>query len=51
MLNSLLDFFTVTDKYLEYLSGKVEFSEDGFPKFTKNMFLDKEPEIIIPYYI
>lgn len=50
MLNSLLDFFKITDKYLEYLSGKIEFSEAGFPIFETDMFLDKEPEMIIPYY-
>jgi len=50
MLNTLMDFFKITDKYLEYLSGKIEFSEEGFPIFTRDMFLDKEPEMIIPYY-
>ncbi len=50
MLNNLLDFFQITDKYLTYLSDKIEFSNDGFPIFTKEMFLEEEPEMIIPYY-
>jgi len=50
MINTLLDFFTITEKYLRYLSGKIEFSDNGYPIFTKEMFLDKEPEMIIPYY-
>lgn len=50
MLNDLLDFFQITDKYLTYLSDKIEFSNDGFPIFTREMFSEEEPEMIIPYY-
>lgn len=50
MLNTLLDFFTISEKYVYYLSGKIDFLDNGYPVFTRNMFLDKEPEIIVPYY-
>jgi len=50
VINTLSDFFTITDEYLYYLSDKIDFNEDGFPVFTRDMFPDKEPELIIPYY-
>ena len=50
MIKNLIDIIGVTDKYLSYLNGKIEFSESGFPLFTKDMFLNEEPELIVPFY-
>ena len=50
MIKNLIDIIGVTDKYLSYLYGKIEFSESGFPLFTKDMFLNEEPELIVPFY-
>ena len=50
MINNLIDIIDVTDELLSYLNGKIDFSEDGFPVFTKDMFLNEEPELIVPYY-
>lgn len=50
MINSLPDFISIAEKYLNYLSDKINFSEDGFPVFEKEMFLAREPDLIIPFY-
>ncbi len=50
MINNLIDIVNTTDKLLSYLDGKIEFSEDGFPVFTQEMFLNEEPDLIVPYY-
>ena len=50
MIKNLIDIINVTDKYLSYLDGKIEFSEIGFPVFTRDMFLNEEPELIVPFY-
>ncbi len=50
MLCNLIDIIEVTDKYLSYLTGRIDFSDNGFPIFTRDMFLNEEPELIVPYY-
>ena len=50
MIKNLIDIIDVTDKYLSYLNGRIEFSEEGFPLFIKDMFLNEEPELIVPFY-
>ena len=50
MIRNLLDIIEITDKYLSYLNDRIEFSENGFPIFNKEMFLVEEPELIVPFY-
>ena len=50
MINNLTDIIRIADEYLSYLEGKIDFSENGFPIFKKEMFLNEEPELIVPYY-
>ncbi len=49
MLCNLLDIFQITDNYLSYLKDKIDFTEDGFPIFTKEMFLEEKPDMVITY--
>jgi len=50
MIKNLYELCLIADRFVEYLDGKVEFSEDGFPVFRKEMFLDEEPDLIVPFY-
>jgi len=50
MINNLIDVIDVTNDFLMYLNGKIDLSKDGFPVFTQNMFLNEEPELMVPYY-
>lgn len=50
MIKNLLELCTIADRYISYLDGRIAFSEDGFPIFEKEMFLDTEPELIVPFY-
>lgn len=50
MIKNVCDLCTIADKYYKYLKGKIEFLEDGFPIFSKEMFLDSEPDIIVPFH-
>ena len=48
-MNSLLDVFLLTDRLLEYLKDrKYVFTTEGFPLFTKEMFLTEIPDLIVP---
>lgn len=50
-MRNLLDFMTITDKYISYLKDRgVEFDKNGFPILKKELFLNEEPSIIVPYY-
>ena len=50
MINNLVSLCEVANQYLTYLDGRIEFSDDGFPIFTKKMLLDSEPDLIVPFY-
>ncbi|MCR5457178.1 MAG: DUF4417 domain-containing protein [Clostridiales bacterium] len=50
MIKNTTDLLSVADRLIEYLDGKIDFSKDGFPIFRKDMFLDSDPELIVPYY-
>lgn len=50
MIKNLHEFCEIADRYVNYLNGKIEFSGNGFPVFRKEMFLDSEPEIIVPFH-
>lgn len=50
MINSLLDLLKFTEKLIEHLSNKIEFSNDGFPIFEDKMILQQKPDLIVPYY-
>lgn len=50
MIKNLYELCLIADRFVEYLDGKVEFSEDGFPVFRKEMFLEEEPDLIVPFY-
>ena len=49
MIGNLTDLCKIADDYLLYLDGRISFTEDGFPCFEKEMFLEEEPELIIPF--
>lgn len=49
-MKHLLDFFKMIDTYTGYLKEQgFQFTEDGYPVFTKEMFLDDVPDLIVPY--
>ena len=49
MLNSLLDIFHTVDIYTSYLENRgFPFSSDGLPIFTKDMFLQQVPDLMVP---
>ena len=50
MIKNLFDLLKIVDLYLDYLQDKIDFNNDGFPMFTKEMFLDSEPDLIVPFY-
>ena len=50
MINDLVSICEIADRYLTYLNGKMDFSGNGFPVFTKEMLLDEEPDLIVPFY-
>lgn len=50
MIKNLYEFCKIADRYISYLDGRIDFSEDGFPIFKKEMFLDTEPALIVPFY-
>lgn len=48
-MNNLYDLFCRIDEYTEYIQTKgFEISENGLPVFTRDMFLDENPELLIP---
>lgn len=50
MIKSMDDLMSIVDRYYGYLySHAFDFDERGFPIFRKNMFLHKEPDLLIPY--
>lgn len=50
MIKNLYELCKIADEYTSYLNGKIQFSENGFPVFRKEMFLNSEPEIIVPFH-
>ena len=50
MIKNLHEFCEIADRYVHYLDGKIEFSDNGFPVFKKEMFLGTEPELIVPFH-
>lgn len=49
-IQNILDIFVITDELYQYLEKKeIEFDEDGFPVFTKEMFLTEWPDLVIPF--
>ena len=50
MIKNLHELCKIADRYVSYLDGRIDFSKDGFPIFRKEMFLDTEPELIVPFY-
>jgi hypothetical protein len=49
-MHNLLDLMNIVDKYITYLKeNNFQFDDDGFPIFKKEMFLEEEPELIVPY--
>ena len=48
-MENLYDLFCRIDEYTEYIQMKgFEISENGLPAFTRDMFLDEDPELLIP---
>lgn len=44
------DLLIIIDKYYDYLSEKnINFDENGFPIFQKEMFLTEWPNLVVPY--
>ena len=50
MIKNLHELCKIADNYVDYLDGKIDFSESGFPVFRKEMLLDSEPDLIVPFY-
>ena len=51
-MHSLFDVFQCIDTLYNYLEQfKLEYNKSGFPIFTKEMFLCKYPQLVIPYYL
>lgn len=49
-MHNLLDLIKTTDEYIAYLKDHdFKFDGNGFPIFTKDMFLIEEPKLIVPY--
>ncbi|WP_287388714.1 DUF4417 domain-containing protein [Lachnospira sp.] len=49
-IRSMLDLFISIDEMYDYLKDKdITFDENGLPIFTKDMFLDEWPEMVVPY--
>ena len=49
-IKNFLDIFVVADEIYQYLEDKeIEFDEEGFPVFTKEMFLTEWPDLVIPF--
>lgn len=49
MIKNTVDLCKLSEKLIAYLQGKIGFSDDGFPIFKKEMFLEFEPEIMVPF--
>ncbi|MCR4649081.1 MAG: DUF4417 domain-containing protein, partial [Lachnospiraceae bacterium] len=50
-MKNLMDFFNIIDKLTLYLKEKeFSFTEEGYPLFSKEMFLSEKPELIVPVY-
>jgi len=48
-MNSLIDILKMIDSLTDYLKEKnFKFSREGYPIFTKDMFLEEVPEVIVP---
>lgn len=49
-MKNLNDLLQTCNKYINYLKNhNFKFDNSGFPIFTKEMFLDEEPDLIIPF--
>lgn len=49
-MKNLFDLIKTADNYITYLKEKnFKFDENGFPIFEKEMFLEVQPELIVPY--
>lgn len=49
-MHNLFDLIKKADEYITYLKNhNFKFDENGFPIFTKDMFLTETPELIVPY--
>ena len=49
-MKNLLDFLKLIDEYQSYLIARGQaFSPDGWPMIDKKCFLDKPPDIIVPF--
>lgn len=50
-MKNLLDELKLADQYYLYLYDHgQEFTDEGFPIFKRDNFLDKWPELVVPYY-
>ena len=49
MLRSINDLIRIVDTYYDYLQKKnFQFDYRGFPVFEADMFLNEEPELVVP---
>ena len=49
-IQNLLDIFSLVDELYQYLvSREIKFNKDGYPEFTREMFLDEWPDLVIPF--
>ena len=49
-MNSLKELLDTIKNFIDYLEERgFKFDQNGFPIFNKEMFLDVEPELIIPF--
>ena len=50
MLRSINDLIRIVDTYYDYLQKKnFQFDYRGFPVFEADMFLNEEPELVVPF--
>ncbi len=50
MMNSLQDLIKLANTFYNYLiSHGMDFTEEGYPIFRENMFLDEYPNQVVPY--
>jgi len=48
-MNNLLDLFKIIDEYSIYLEKNgFPFTDEGYPIFSKDMFLSEIPDLLIP---
>lgn len=49
-IQTLYDVLALMDRYRRYLKSKgVQFNQDGFPFFSRDMFLEQWPSQVVPY--